>query len=239
MILSLRILAIGAHPDDVEIGCGGALLAASALGHEIYIFVATRGEKSGDPRVREEETKKTSEIIKTTRLKIANFPDTQLKRDGELIDSIECFMKEVDPSVVFTHTQNDQHHDHQAVALSAIEACRFVPNVLAYESPSARNFQPQTFVDVTDVISKKLKLLDIFWSQRGKQYLRKNAIVGLAEYRAFQTRVEQIKYAEAFEVNKMCLSEQLSLFAAPLQLNRTANGTGVRRGISSSTPAGI
>ncbi len=222
----MRILAIGAHPDDVEIGCGGALLSASDLGHEIYIYVATKGEKSGNPRVREEETKKTSEIIKAAGLRIANFPDTQLKRDGELIDSIEGFMKEVEPHVVFTHSQNDQHHDHQSVALSAIEACRFVPNVLAYESPSARNFQPQTFVDITAVISKKLKLLDIFWSQRGKQYLRKNAIVGLAEYRAFQTRVEQIKYAEAFEVNKICMSDQLSLFAAPVQLNKVSNGNG-------------
>src|SRR5487761_882477 len=230
----MRILAIGAHPDDVEIGCGGAILAASELGHEIYIYVATRGEKSGDPIVREEETKKTSEIIRAARLKIGNFPDTQLKRDGELIESIESFMKEVEPHVVFTHTQNDQHHDHQSVALSAIEACRFVPNVLEYESPSARNFQPQTFVDITSVISKKLKLLDIFWSQRGKQYLRKNAIVGLAEYRAFQTRVDQIKYAEAFEVNKICMSEQLSLFASPVQLNGSrARFSERRKGIES------
>lgn len=222
----MRILAIGAHPDDVEIGCGGALLAASDLGHEIYIYVATRGEKSGNPRVREEETKRTAEIIRAAGLKIADFPDTKLKRDGELIDSIESFMKEIEPHVVFCHTQNDQHHDHQAVALSTIEACRFVPNVLSYESPSARNFQPQTFIDITGVISKKLKLLDIFWSQRGKQYLRKNAIVGLAEYRAFQTRVEQIKYAEAFEVNKICMNEQLSLFATQAQLSKLANGNG-------------
>ncbi len=139
-----------------------------------------------------------------------------MKRDGELIDSIESFVKEVEPHIVFTHTANDQHHDHQAVALSAVEACRFVPNLFCYESPSAKNFQPQAFVDISSVISKKLKLLDIFWSQRGKQYLRKNAIVGLAEYRAFQTRVEQIKYAEAFEVSKVCMSEALSLFSVPV-----------------------
>ena len=213
-------MAIGAHPDDVEIGCGGALLAASELGHDIYIYVATRGEKSGDPEVREDETRKTSELIRATKIKIADFPDTQLKRDGELIDSIESFVRETEPELVFTHSQNDQHHDHQAIALSAIEACRFVPNLLAYESPSARNFQPQAFIDVSDVISKKLKLLDVFMSQRGKKYLRKNAIVGLAEYRAYQSRVEQIKYAEAFEVSKMCMSVQLSLFSAPLELRR-------------------
>jgi LmbE family N-acetylglucosaminyl deacetylase len=177
--------------------------------------VATRGDKSGDPRVREDETKKTAGIIKASKLRIGNFPDTQLKRDSELIDDIEEFVKEIEPHIVFCHSQNDQHHDHQTVALSAIEACRFVPNVLAYESPSARNFQPQFFVDITDVISKKLMLLDIFWSQRGKQYLRRNAIVGLAEYRAFQTRVEPIKYAEAFEVNKVCMAEDLSMFSLP------------------------
>lgn len=216
----MRILAIGAHPDDVEIGCGGALVASSEEGHEIFIYVATRGEKSGDPRIREDETRKTSGIIKASKLRIGNFPDTQLKREGELIDDIESFLKETSPHVVFCHSQNDQHHDHQTIALSAIEACRFVPNILSYESPSARNFQPQFFVDITDVISKKLKLLDIFWSQRGKQYLRKNAIVGLAEYRAFQTRVEAIKYAEAFEVNKICMSEELSLFSLPMRSTR-------------------
>src|SRR5579885_732143 len=196
-------MAIGAHPDDVEIGCGGSLLASSALGHEIYIYVATRGEKSGNPVIREDETRKTAELIGAQKLRIADFRDTLLKRDGELIDSVESFVKEVEPHIVFTHTANDQHHDHQAVALSAVEACRFVPNLFCYESPSAKNFQPQA-------------LLDIFWSQRGKQYLRKNAIVGLAEYRAFQTRVEQIKYAEAFEVSKVCMSEALSLFSVPV-----------------------
>ncbi|MGH2638244.1 MAG: PIG-L deacetylase family protein [Rhabdochlamydiaceae bacterium] len=226
----MRILAIGAHPDDVEIGCGGALFAASSLGHEIFIYVATRGEKSGDPEVREVETRKTSELVRATKIKIADFPDTQLRREGELIDSVEAFVKETEPEVIFTHSQNDQHHDHQAVALASIEACRFVPNLLAYESPSARNFQPQAFIDITEVISKKLKLLDIFWSQRGKKYLRKNAIVGLAEYRAFQTRVEQIKYAEAFEVSKMCMSVQLSLFSAPVQVSRSSQGN--KRGVS-------
>jgi LmbE family N-acetylglucosaminyl deacetylase len=224
----LRILAIGAHPDDVEIGCGGALLAAADLGHEVYIYVATRGEKSGDPEIREDETRKTSEQVRASKIKIANFPDTQLKRDGELIDSIEDFVQETEPEVVFSHSQNDQHHDHQAVALSAIEACRFVPNLLAYESPSARNFQPQAFIDISDVISKKLKLLDVFMSQKGKKYLRKNAIVGLAEYRAYQTRVEQIKYAEAFEVSKMCMSVQLSLFSAPVQVRKVAQANGTR-----------
>jgi LmbE family N-acetylglucosaminyl deacetylase len=218
----LRILAIGAHPDDVEIGCGGSLLASSEIGHEIYIYVATKGERSGDPRIREDETRKTAELIKAAEVRIADFPDTLLRRDGDLIDSIESFVKETEPHIVFTHTPNDQHHDHQAVALSSVEACRFVPNLFCYESPSAKNFQPQAFVDVTTVISKKLKLLDIFWSQRGKQYLRKNAIVGLAEYRAFQTRVEQIKHAEAFEVNKVCMSESLSLFSVPLEVAKEA-----------------
>jgi LmbE family N-acetylglucosaminyl deacetylase len=219
----LRILAIGAHPDDVEIGCGGALLASSERGNEIFIYVATRGDKSGDARVREEETRKTAGIMKAAKLHIANFPDAHLKRDAELIDDIEGFVKETEPDIVFCHSQNDQHHDHQTIALSAIEACRFVPNVLAYESPSARNFQPQIFVDITDVISKKLTLLDIFWSQRGKQYLRKNAIVGLAEYRAFQTRVEPLKYAEAFEVNKLCMAENLAVFSFPLKTSSMRN----------------
>lgn len=220
----MRILAIGAHPDDVEIGCGGALLASSQKeDNEIFIYVATRGDKSGNAQVREEETRKTSGIIKASKLKIGRFPDAELKRDAELIDDIESFVKETDPNIVFCHSQNDQHHDHQTIALSSIEACRFVPNVLAYESPSARNFQPQFFVDITDVISKKLTLLDIFWSQRGKQYLRKNAIVGLAEYRAFQTRVEPIKYAEAFEVNKVCMAEGLQMFTTLSRPNTVRN----------------
>jgi LmbE family N-acetylglucosaminyl deacetylase len=219
----LRILAVGAHPDDVEIGCGGSLVTATDLEHEIYIYIATRGEKSGNPQVREEEARKTADLIRAKKLVVGHFRDTMLRRDGDLIDSIESFINEVEPHIVFTHTQNDQHHDHQAIALASIEACRFVPNVLSYESPQAHKFQPQVFLDITSVISKKLKLLDIFWSQRGKLYLRKNAIVGLAEYRAFQTRVEQIKYAEAFEVNKICLSDGYSLFSMTPRLKPAPN----------------
>ena len=59
----MNILAIGAHPDDIEFGCGGTLSAYSGAGHQVFLFVASRGEYGGDPEVRQKEQEESARII--------------------------------------------------------------------------------------------------------------------------------------------------------------------------------
>jgi LmbE family N-acetylglucosaminyl deacetylase len=213
----MNILAIGAHPDDVELGCGGLLLKASRQGHHnIFMYILTRGGASGDPEERTKELMQSAKFIGAKRLWIDNFDDTKLSLSSDLINHIEFFIKKADPDIVLTHSLGDTHHDHRAIAASTMEAGRFVANILAYEIPVTRDFNPQVYYDISDVIDDKIKLINIFWSQRSKMFLKSNAIRGLGEYRALQSRFNNtVTCVEAFEVQKLFFGKEFKLLKIP------------------------
>jgi hypothetical protein len=87
---------------------------------------------------------------------------------------------------------------------------------MSYEIPLTKDFKPQVFYDISDVVDDKVELIKIFWSQQSKLYLKANAIKGLAEYRALQTRLNtSINYVEAFEVMKLCFGKEFKLWKVP------------------------
>lgn len=212
----MNILAIGAHPDDIELGCGGLLIKAARQGHEVYMYTLTRGAASGDPAQRTHELMQSAKFIGAKALWIDNFDDTRLTANNELINHIEFFINKAEPDIVITHSLGDVHHDHKAIASSTIEAGRFIPNIMSYEIPLTKDFRPQVFYDISDVVDEKVELIKIFWSQQSKLYLKANAIKGLAEYRALQSRLNtSINYVEAFEVMKLCFSNEFKLWKVP------------------------
>jgi len=212
----VKILAIGAHPDDIELGCGGLLIKAARHGHEVHMYSLTRGAASGDPNQRTKELMQSAKFIGAKNLWIDNFDDSKLGVVSDLINHIEFFINKVDPELIITHSHGDVHHDHRAIALSTVEAGRFVSNILSYEIPLTKNFSPQVFFDITDVVDDKVELIKIFWSQQSKLYLKANGIKGLAEYRALQSRLNStVNYVEAFEVLKLCLDKEFKLLKVP------------------------
>jgi len=214
----MNILAIGAHPDDIELGCGGLLLKAARQGHNVYMYSLTRGGASGDPTQRTEELKRSARFIKAKKVWIDDFEDSKLTVNNELINHIEFIINKVNPDLVLTHSHGDVHHDHRAIALSTVEASRFNSNVLSYEIPLTRNFDPNVFFDISDVVHEKVALIEIFWSQQSKLYLKANGIKGLAEYRALQSRLNTgVKYVEAFEVLKLCFDKDFRLLTVPYE----------------------
>lgn len=222
----MRILAIGAHPDDIELGCGGLLIKAARQGHEVYMYTITKGAASGDPNRRVEELKRSSQFIGAKQLWIDNFEDSKLTVTDDLINHIEHFINKANPDIIFTHSHGDIHHDHRAIAVSTVEAARFNSNVLSYEIPLSRSFEPKIFYDISDVVYEKVELIEIFWSQQTKLYLKANAIKGLAEYRALQSRLNTtVKYVEAFEVLKLCFDKDFKLLTLPYQKINNSNPT--------------
>lgn len=213
----MNILAIGAHPDDIELGCGGLLLKAARQDHHnIFMYTLTRGGASGDPEERTKELMQSAKSIGAKRLWIDNFEDTKLSLSSDLINHIEFFIKRADPDIVLTHSLGDTHHDHRAIAASTMEAGRFVPNILAYEIPVTRDFKPQVYYDISDVIDDKIELINIFLSQRSKSFLQSNAIRGLAQYRALQSRFDNsVSCVEAFEVQKLFFGKDFKLLNIP------------------------
>jgi len=95
---------------------------------------------------------------------------------------------------------------------------------LSYEIPLSRNFDPKVFYDISDVVYEKVELIEIFWSQQSKLYLKSNAIKGLAEYRALQSRLNtEVKYVEAFEVLKLCFDKDFKLLTVPYMKIKNSN----------------
>ena len=213
----MNILAIGAHPDDIELGCGGLLIKAARQGHDIFMYTMTRGAASGDPQQRAKELMQSAKFIGAKALWIDNFEDTKLNiHTSELVNHIEFFINKADPDIILTHSLEDYHHDHRAIAASTLEAGRFIPNIMSYEIPLTKDFKPQVFYDISDVVDDKVELIKIFWSQQTKLYLKANAIKGLAEYRALQSRLNtSINHVEAFEVLKMCFGKEFKLWKVP------------------------
>jgi LmbE family N-acetylglucosaminyl deacetylase len=213
----MNILAIGAHPDDIELGCGGTLMKAVKKGHNVFMHTITRGGASGNPASRANEFMQSAKFIGAKDALIDDLPDMRLMdKVDELIKHIEYYIDKVNPDVIFTHSPADTHHDHRAVASATVEAGRFYSNILSYEIPLTKTFDPIVYYDISDVIDKKVELIRIFWSQSSKLYLKANAIKALAEYRALQSRLNTtINYVEAFEARKLFFDTEFKLAKAP------------------------
>jgi LmbE family N-acetylglucosaminyl deacetylase len=196
----MNILAIGAHPDDIEFGCGGALIKFSKKKANIFLLILTRGEVGGRPHIREAEQRRATKFIKAKRVFWGGFSDTHIPTNRKLIDVIEKVILEVNPEIVFFNYFDDIHQDHRAIAEGATSATRYSRNVLMYEVPTTQNFQPDVFVNIGDTLKNKLKLLGIFSSQLTKTRVKNLTILesakSCANFRGFQARV---KYAEGFK----------------------------------------
>jgi len=202
----MKILAIGAHPDDIEIGCGGALIKYARKKHEIYLLVLTKGEIGAAPHIRQKEQEIAARFLKARRIFWGGFQDTCIPTSKELINEIEKVLDKVKPDMVFCNYHDDIHQDHRAIASGSASATRYVKKVLSYEVPTTRNFQPDVFMDIADVLNDKLKLLKLHSSQVKKTRVPHLTILesakSCANFRGYQARV---KYAEGFKAMRFLM----------------------------------
>ena len=124
---SSRILAVGAHPDDVEFGCGGVLLAEAARGNKIFVYVCSRGESAsnGTPRERESEARSAAALLNAT-IKFLDFGgDAHIEAlTANTLAMARC-IRSVRPEILLAPTTlPDQHPDHAAVGRICVNALR-------------------------------------------------------------------------------------------------------------------
>ncbi|WP_214404807.1 response regulator [Pseudonocardia lacus] len=177
------VLAIGAHPDDVEIGVGGLLAAHRAAGDSVIILTLCRGDRGGDAEHRQQESLAAAELI-GARLFLEDLVDTKISPSDPTVSIIERVVDEVGPSVVYTHSRHDRHQDHRAVHDAASVATRRVPTLACYQSPSATvDFHPNRFVPIDGYTDTKLALLECFSTQSGiRDYLEPDFVLATARY---------------------------------------------------------
>jgi LmbE family N-acetylglucosaminyl deacetylase len=199
-----RILAIGAHPDDLEIACGASLAKFHDLGDIAAGVVMTRGERGGDSSVRPGEAFSGAEFLGLNHVKVLDFPDTHLQEHSqEMIGAIEGAIREYQPDVILTHSAHDNHQDHCAVHQATLRAARTQRTILCYESPSVtQEFVPTLFIDIAQYIDVKVESIREHWDQRNKTYVQPERVRGVAVFRGGQAKA---RYAEAFEVVRATL----------------------------------
>jgi LmbE family N-acetylglucosaminyl deacetylase len=192
------ILAIGAHPDDIELGCGGTIKAASEAGKRVVAVFMTKGEQSGNPEVRPKESIEALSLLGVKEVYFGDFPDTEISCSRQAIDFLEAFYAANKPQTVLTHTVNDIHQDHRQVGWISMSAFRNAPKILAYETPRVTpSFSPTYFIDITNSVNDKWAALKCHFSQKTKRYITYESMVNLASFRGSQVNVPA---AEAFEV---------------------------------------
>ena len=195
----VNILAIGAHPDDIEFGCGGTLIKYAQKGHRLFLLVLTEGGLGAESSKRVAEQMDSKKIMGAEEIFWGGYKDTHLVVDTELIGKIENVIKEVKPDFIFCSFPDDTHQDHRHLAQAIMSATRYIRNVLFYEGPTTQNFKPHVFVDIADSLNKKIQALKAHRSQVMKTNIEDLSIVEVARssanFRGIQGRV---KFAEAF-----------------------------------------
>ncbi|MEJ2428359.1 MAG: PIG-L family deacetylase [Deltaproteobacteria bacterium] len=199
MINSMNILAIGAHPDDIEYGCAGTLIKYAERDHRILLMILTGGEEGGNGEERKREQSAAADIIGAQQVFWGGYRDTQLPLNKELIDKIEEVLVEVEPDLIMVNYGDDTHQDHRILTEATMSATRYVRNVLFFEGPTTQNFNPQVFVDVSDTLERKFQALKSHESQVMKTNIENMSIVELARANAtFRGIQGRVKFAEAF-----------------------------------------
>ena len=198
------VLAVGSHPDDIELGCGGTLALHALKGDITHALVLTLGETSGDPKVRRKECLRAAKVLGLRGVTFGSFKDGRIPDGFDTIQVIEKAINDIRANLIYTHTFRDTHQDHRNTAQATLAAGRYVPNILMFETPSTlRDFIPNFYVDISGTTRDKVKATRLYRSQKGKFWIESRAIYSLMRYRGFQAKVQ---FAEAFEVAKFLFS---------------------------------
>ncbi len=200
------ILAIGAHPDDIELGCGGFLLKAKAEGAKIFALILTVGSRGIEgPGNRRREQVQAARFMEFEDFWVYDFPDTKLgERYRDVKDAIEATVQKTGATVILTHTPVDIHSDHKTVFEATKEAARNVATIFCYEDVSTpKEFVPNYYSDITGYIDDKIRLIAFHKTQGRKFYMDPEGIRGRAAHRGLQCGIQ---YAEAFMVHRIVQS---------------------------------
>jgi LmbE family N-acetylglucosaminyl deacetylase len=208
-VSSARVLAIGAHPDDIEIGCGGTILKLieeGAVSEIRWVVLSGDGERAQEA---ERSAQALLESVPDSEIVICDFLDGFFPYEGKRIkDFFEGLKTDFSPDVVFTHQRGDLHQDHRI-------SCELTWNtfrdhlILEYEVPKYDGDMsaPNTFVPLPEALSQRKidHLMDHFASQRSKHWFREDLFSGLLRLRGMECNSPSA-HAEAFFCRKAVLA---------------------------------
>jgi LmbE family N-acetylglucosaminyl deacetylase len=214
----MRVLAIGAHSDDMDGYCGGTLALYARQGHTVGIACMTDGSAFGNVSpveeliaTRKREFEQSAGIIGASQTFWLGFPNGQLQRGIAAQAALEELFLKFKPDVIITHPADDYHPEHMATHDLVLDASvktffnNMVTTILFCESEGGLNFIPDEYVDITPVMDLKLEMMSVHHSQydwgpdpvSGKvENILADSALDLARFHGYQSMV---KYAEAFQ----------------------------------------
>ncbi len=236
-----RVLAVGAHPDDVEIMCSGTLFALRGIGYEIHVASLTLGDCGSTEfsaeeisRIRYTEAQKACEVLGAT-YHHAGFNDLCIFNDNNSNRRVTALLRELNPWIVISHSPQDYMSDHEITSLLVRNACFYasIPNYQTKDLTSAghtsaipylyyaqpienidlfgKKITPQFYADISNFIEQKVEMLSCHASQRN--WLR--AHHGMDEY------VESMRRWNASLAERAAhISEKPITFAEALRQHR-------------------
>ncbi len=228
--MKLDILAIGVHPDDVELGCSGTLMKQIDKGYKVGILDLTKGELGtrGDANTRANEVEASSKILGVHVRENLGFADGFFVNDKEHQLALTKVLRKYQPEVVISNAKYDRHPDHGRSAQLTYDACflsglakieteldgqkqkPFRPRAL-YHYIQAIHAEPHFVVDITAYYERKLQAILAFKSQfHDPESTEANTFISSPEFLEFvKARAVHfgvplgVKYAEAFTVNRI------------------------------------
>jgi LmbE family N-acetylglucosaminyl deacetylase len=218
----VNVLAFGAHPDDVELNCAGTLLKYAAAGWKVFIALATSGNQGSNTisgreeiaRVREAEQLQAAKLY-NAQVRFLRYDDEGLVDDGETRRDVLNAVRWADPDVIFTHFPGDMSTDHNVtsrlvsrVMLSLpgknvkaeVPPITKSPSLFYWDTAAGLRFNPEVYVDISEVMEKKLQALSYHKSQFAWMTTFKTKDLSdycriTSEFRGLQSGYE---FAEAF-----------------------------------------
>lgn len=197
----MKILALGAHPDDIEIYMSGTLAACAARGDSLVYAIATDGAKGGkgDPAAlsaaRKSEAVAAAALLGVTP-HFLDFPDGALVPDAALVGALKALIGAELPDLVITHAPNDYHGDHRALSDAVRLAVSFTAPVLHADNLRGVGSLPTHYVDITAQMPLKLASIRAHASQDPERFV--TAVTQLNGFRAAEANGGAGDYAEAF-----------------------------------------
>lgn len=191
------VLAIGAHPNDVEVGVGGILAAHRQAGNPVTILVLSRGTIDGGVREAWDRALASANVIgATVVLEDASEFDVQVE---SAVAVIRRTVDEVKPTIVYTHSINDRHQDHRAAFDATMLAATSVPTIVCFQgTTSTTDFNPNRFVTIDGRTDVKLAMLENFAPDDNRPpYLKPDFVMATARY---WSRFGQGLYCEPLEI---------------------------------------
>jgi len=196
----VNILALGAHPDDLEIYMFGTLSAFAERGDRLTLAIATDGAKGGREdgvglsQQRKGEARAAAALL-DTEPRFLDFPDGALLADASLVGVLGDLIAEVLPDLIVTHAPNDYHRDHRALSQAVALASSFSAPVLYADTLGGVAFTPTHYIDITSRFEQKTEAILCHRSQDPQRFVL--GAQRLNNFRAGQANNPE-GYAEAF-----------------------------------------